>query len=176
VAAVGFAVAIAGCDLPRSESWDDNKEFDKIQAAFNQNPDAFADVVDYVEQVNAAHPGSQRLVWTNAWMCITDAAGNEVCNDVSAADTAAREPLPPFVTRIVYYAKDPDRVFFVFNAPEPPVIYVMYAPGDDNPGDFANERGFRSHRELTEGWTLLGDINDEDAAEEQFPEPPFPDR
>ncbi len=175
MAVVVFAVAIAGCDLPLTASYDDNREFDKIQAAFEQDPDAFAGVVDYVELLKAAHPDIEQLSWTYSWLCITGAGGTEVCNDVSAADKAVLDPLPHYVSSVRYYAKDPDRIFVEFNRPEPPVVYAMYAPGDDRPGDFAKERGFRSHRELGDDWTLLGSIDDRDAIDEQFPAPPFPD-
>lgn len=175
-AVVVVAVAMSGCaSLFDPYAGEDDKEFDKIQVAFDENPTGFVGAVNYIERLNDVNPDAEQIKWIVSELCVTGVGGTEVCNDASAADAAAFEPLPARVTGVVYYAKDPDRVFVVFNAPEPTIVYAMYAPGDEHPGDFAKERGFRSYRELGDGWTLLGSIDDRDANDDQFPWPKYPD-
>jgi len=170
------AVGIAGCgSFGTRDAGETDREFDTVEAAFNANPQAFDAAVNYMEQLQAVNPEAEQIRWSRSRVCITGPGGTQECEAASAVDNAAFEPLPHNARAIVHYAKDADRIFIVFNRPEPPVIYLMYAPLDERPAAFANERDFRSSRELGDGWTLLGNLDDLDAYDEQFPKPQFPD-
>jgi len=175
-AALVSAVVIAGCgSFGTRDAGETDREFDIVEGAFDADPQPFVAAVNYMEQLQAVSPEAEQIRWTSSRICTTGPGGNEECDATSAADNAAFEALPHNTSAVSYHAKDADRIFIVFNSPEPPVIYLMYAPLDDRPAAFANDRDFRSIRELGDGWTLLGNLDDLDAYDEQFPRPQFPD-
>ncbi len=139
VAAIVFLGFLAGCSAPQDNPWvqrdlyENNREFDTIQAAYEQDPGAFASAVDYMERLKVAHPEADMIYWSGESLCVTDMGGSETC----ALDDSGREwmdRLPTNTNGLLYQSKDDGRVFFFFNAPEPPVVYAMYAPDDEHPG------------------------------------------
>lgn len=135
--------------------------FDEIEAGFGEHQAAFEAAVDRMAGWAAEHPDAVRIGWTQSLVCVTDAGSGAQCTDTSSQERAAFRQLTR-ATRAVWQAKDDGRVFFAFNVQNPPIQYLMYDPHDRDPRAFADAHGFRWGRMIGDGWSLLGDIPDDE--------------
>jgi hypothetical protein len=161
VGIVAVAGALGSCGLPRQE---DDARFDELQAAFTAEPAVFEAAVDVMAALVADEPTAARIGYSLSLVCVlpegkTRASVEADCRETDAAEEAVFRALPN-TNGIVYQAKDGERHIFRFSLDQPPSYHIMCAPGDNDPGAFADDRGFRSSRFLGAGWSLLGPIPD----------------
>lgn len=169
-ASLAILVAVAaGCSILSPGSGQDKRRFDDVEAAFDADPSAFTAAAAHLDELRTENPGAQEVSWGLGVTYVADADGRDIWGDATPAEAQLFDPLPGTTNTVFAYAKDPGRVFFSFNHEDPPMVYLMYAPDDSDPGAFAAERGFRSSRVIGDGWTLLGEIDDRDRRMEQFP-------
>ncbi len=168
LAAIAVATSAACGVLPTAAS-DDNKEFDKIQAVYERDPGAFGDAIVHMQSLIDANPDAQRIAWTYGRVCVNVTHDDDACQESSPQEDAMFGALPGNTVGVIHYAKDGDRIFLHFNRPEPPVVFAMYAPSDEDPRTYGKEHGFGTFRDLGDGWSLLGDIDDPIQRSEQFP-------
>lgn len=90
------------------------------------------------------------------------------CADTDADDQELFQALPN-VSTVVFQRKDPTKVFFRLHTEDPPVFHFMYAPDESDPAAYAQAAGFRASRQLDDGWTVLGPIDDQNDYDTQFP-------
>jgi len=172
---LGVVAALFGLAACTTSSLDpntslDNRRFDRLQAAFDEDPAVFETAVAPIEGWIAANPAADRISWIYLQWCTSGADQPRTCTDTTAGEQQVLGGLPN-PDAIVYQSKDPGRIFFRFDVNDPPVYHVMYAPGDTDPAAYAEERGFRSFRVLLNAWTILGPIPDNDRYSDQFPVP-----
>lgn len=165
VALFGLAACVPSSLNPNTRF--DNRRFDELQAAIGENPTSFEAAVARMEDLVEANPAADRIAWILRLSCVTVPGEPEECTDTSIEDQQRFGALPAPST-IVYQAKDGQRIFIRFHMNDPPMYYLMYAPDDTNPGAFAESRGFRSHRELNDGWSILGPISDGQSYKNQW--------
>lgn len=162
---------VAGCGVPNLTNFDadyDHREMDRIERAFEGDREAFEAAVARMQEFVADHPDAEQIGWTGHFLCLTTLEAGYACEDGEAADLELIRRVPG-IDGVVYQVKDGDRVYFRFNLNHPPVYHLMFAPDDPDPESFADDRGFRAHRELSDGWTLLGPIEDRDQEDAQWP-------
>jgi hypothetical protein len=142
----------------------DDRRFDRLEADFDRDRAAFVAAGSRMRELVAAHPDAVRIGWSLMLICDREQARPaDACERTGAADQAAFRALPN-VDVVVHQAKDDGKVFLRFYGNDPPRYTIMSAPGDTD----ADDRGFRSHRALESGWTMLGPIPDEDRESEQW--------
>ena len=146
----------------------DDPTFDRLAVEFDDNHDAFVDAADRTLTVADANPEMERIAWLVLARCMAEPGESMNCTDTDDGDQALYQALPN-VSTVVFQRRDPDRVFFRFNVEDPPVFHLMFAPDEPDPAAYAEGAGFRSHRKLDGGWTILGPIDDQDDYDAQFP-------
>lgn len=163
VGALVAIVAIVASVFSAFRGMDDDR-FDEIETGFEEHRTAFEAAVDRMAGWAADRPDAVRIIWSQGFVCVTDAGGGEQCTDTSTQEQEAFLQLAG-ATSVVWQAKDEGRVFFAFNFENPPMQYLMFDPGDRDPRAFADAHGFRWGRMIGDGWSLLGHIPDvEDAS------------
>ncbi|MBO0921984.1 hypothetical protein J1G42_14250 [Cellulomonas sp. zg-ZUI222] len=169
VVALATAVAYLAFDALEANlgSGVDERRLDALETGFEHDPAAFERAAARMQELVAEHPGAAEIAWTLALVCARSSTGDDVCEDAGAADRALFARLPRNAYLVEHQAKDPGRTFFRFFLEDPPTYTVMYAPGDADPQRFADDRGFRAHRALEPGWTLLGPVPDDQRETEQ---------
>lgn len=145
----------------------DNRRFDQLEAAFEEDLASFEAAVARMEDLVGANPAADRVTWTLKDSCVTMPGGTPECTDTGTDDQQRFAALPN-PSAIVYQAKDGQRIFIRFHMNDPPMYHLMYALDDTNPRAFAESREFRSHRKLNDGWTILGPISDGQRYEDQW--------
>lgn len=146
----------------------DKKRFDKLEHRFEQGQEAYARADARMRELAAAHPQAERISWSRPWICVREPGRADDCKPATPEDEATYLALGG-VDVIVHQAKDAGRTFFRFYGEEPPRYTIMNAAGDPDPETYADDRGFRSTRSLTPGWTILGPIPEIDLETAQFP-------
>ncbi|WP_203663033.1 hypothetical protein [Actinocatenispora rupis] len=147
----------------------DARRFDTLESQFDHRRTAFARADARMRQLAAAHPRAERIAWTMAMICVRDAGRAETCASPSPRDRATYDGLWG-VDVIVRQSHDRGRTFFKLYGEDPPRYTIMRAPDGTDVDEYADDRGFRSTRDLTPGWTILGPIPDLDRENAQWQE------
>jgi hypothetical protein len=164
---LAFRVAVFGSLAVHFGSGFDHRRFDKLETEFGHTRAAFSAADARMQELVAAHPQAEQIVWTEAWICVRDAGRADACQRTTPDDQAKFVALPG-AGRIVHQAKDQERTFFCFYGEDPPRYTIMHVRDGTDVDAFAEDRGFRSHRALEPGWTILGPIPDLDREDEQW--------
>ena len=163
-------VGVASCSRVASDvvGARDGPEFDRLEAAFDENREAFDMAAQRTLDVAAANSEMERITWLVLVRCMAGPDDAMSCVDTDDVDRDLYQALPN-VSAVVFQRKDADRVFFRVNVEDPPTYHLMYAPDEPDPSAYAGAAGFRSLRQLDDSWTLLGPISDQAAYDAQFP-------
>ncbi|MGP3776131.1 hypothetical protein ACTWJ8_35420 [Streptomyces sp. SDT5-1] len=146
----------------------DDRRFDTLEARFEHRQEAFAEADARMSELAAVHPRAERIGWSLALICVREPGrAADSCKPTSARDKARYESLGG-VDVIVRQSHDKHRTFFRFYADDPPRYTLLHAPADTDVSSYAADRGFRTTRSLTSGWTLLGPIPDVHREDEQW--------
>lgn len=162
-----YALTLTACGSFDPNASFDNRSFDRLEVSFDESAVEFDAAAELMRDQLADVPDIEWASWSFTRWCVTRLNQPQECRDVSPEEEAVFNPLPnPAVIR--YQAKDGDRIFFRFNVNDPPQYHVMHQGERLEQSDFVADRGFRSSRELGDGWTILGPIPEEEDFFEQW--------